>query len=242
MRAARVVAHRGSSAAHPDNTWPAFEGALAEGADAIECDVQATRDGVLVIRHDFVLGDRLVVDLSAAELEAAEPSVIRLADLFAWAEHTNVELLVEVKEPDAALAVSAMVAASASRDRIVVGGFHGPALAEVKASQRDVRTSFMIGSVIAADEILRAAAAYRVDGVHLCWEGRAPRPHELLNVELIERLRRADLTITLWHEEREDELRALVAMEPDAICTNTPAVLRRIVDKHCARRVAVSEP
>jgi glycerophosphoryl diester phosphodiesterase len=76
----------------------------------------------------------------------------------------------------------------------------------------------------------------------LCWEGRAPRPHDLLNGALIERLRRADLTITLWHEEREDELRALVALEPDAICTNTPAVLRRIVDKHCARRTAVIEP
>jgi hypothetical protein len=37
-------------------------------------------------------------------------------------------------------------------------------------------------------------------------------------------------------------LRALVALEPDAICTNTPAVLRRIVDKHCVRRVAVVEP
>ncbi|HEY2863208.1 MAG TPA: glycerophosphodiester phosphodiesterase [Casimicrobiaceae bacterium] len=242
MRAVRVVAHRGSSSAHPDNTWPAFEGAVAEGADAIECDVQATRDGVLVIRHDFTLGNRLVVDLSAAELEAAQPSVIRLADLFDWAKHTNVELLVEVKEPDAALAVSAMVSASAARDRIVVGGFHGPALAAVKASQRAIRTSFMIGSVIAAEEILHVAAVYRVDGVHLCWEGRAPRPHDLLEAALIERLRRADLTTTLWHEEREDELRALVALEPDAICTNTPGVLRRIVDKHHARRVAIIEP
>ena len=48
----------------------------------------------------------------------------------------------------------------------------------------------------------------------------------------IDRLRDAALALTLWHEEREDELRALVALEPDAICTNTPAVLRRIVDAH----------
>jgi hypothetical protein len=44
-------------------------------------------------------------------------------------------------------------------------------------------------------------------------------------------LRKARLAVTLWHEERVDELRALVALRPDAICTNTPATLRRIVDE-----------
>ena len=242
MTVAQVIAHRGSSAAHPDNSWAAFEAAVVEGADVIECDVQATRDGVLVIRHDLALGDRLVRDLSVAELEAAEPDVIRLAELLAWAEQRRIGLLVEVKEPDATHAVGAMVAASAARGRIVIGGFHGPVLAQLKTALPGVRTSFMMGSVMAAEELLRIATAYRLDGVHLCWEARAPRPHGLLDAGLIQRLRRAGLAITLWHEEREDELRALVALEPDGICTNTPAALRRIVDAHRARRAAITEP
>ncbi len=241
MTVPQVIAHRGSSAAHPDNSWAAFEAAVVEGADVIESDVQATRDGVLVIRHDLALGDRLVRDLSAAELEAAEPDVIRLAELLAWAEQRRIGLLVEVKEPDATHAVGAMVAASAARGRIVIGGFHGPVLAQLKTALPRVRTSFMMGSVMAAEELLRIATAYRLDGVHLCWEARAPRPHGLLDAGLIQRLRRAGLAITLWHEEREDELRALVALEPDGICTNTPAALRRIVDAHRASRAAVTE-
>jgi hypothetical protein len=60
----------------------------------------------------------------------------------------------------------------------------------------------------------------------------------LLDPAAIDRLRRAGLAITLWHEEREDELRAMVAFEPDAICTNTPAVLRRIVDGYATKKVA----
>ena len=48
----QVVAHRGSSAAHPEHTLQAFEAALEEGADALECDVRLTRDGVLVCVHD----------------------------------------------------------------------------------------------------------------------------------------------------------------------------------------------
>ena len=47
-----VVAHRGSSDAAPEHTLAAYEQALAEGADALECDVRLTRDGHLVCVHD----------------------------------------------------------------------------------------------------------------------------------------------------------------------------------------------
>ena len=47
-----VVAHRGSSASHAEHTLAAYEKAVAEGADALECDVRLTRDGVLVCVHD----------------------------------------------------------------------------------------------------------------------------------------------------------------------------------------------
>jgi len=87
-----------------------------------------------------------------------------------------------------------------------------------------------MGSVVGADDLVHLAAACRADGVHPCWDERAPRPHRLLDAGAVHRLRDAGLTVTLWHEEREDELRALVALRPDAICTNTPATLRAIVD------------
>ena len=234
MKRPLVVAHRGSSARHADNSWAAFEAAASEGSDAIECDVQATRDQVIVVRHDLAIDDRLVADLCLAEIEASAPDIVLLSDLLAFAESASIDLLVEIKDPDAAEPVAHMIVARPRRDRIVVAGFHGPALAAVKVAAPDVRTSFMMGSVAAAEELIRLAAAFCADGVHLCWETRAPRPHCLLDRSAIDRLRRAGMAITLWHEEREDELRAMVALEPDAICTNTPAVLRRIVDAHRA--------
>lgn len=230
-----VIAHRGSSANHPDNGWPAFEAAVAEGADAIECDVQATRDGVLVVRHDLAIGGRPLADLSAAELETMAPGIVVLDELLSWAQNAGIDLLVEVKEPDATAAVATMIAGSAWRDRTVLGSFHGPALAVVKGRRPEVRTSFMMGSVVTPEDLVRLAAEYRTDGIHCCWETRAAWPHRLLDRTAIERLRRAGLAVTLWHEEREDEMRALVALDPDAICTNTPAALRRIVDAHAAR-------
>ena len=47
-----VVAHRGASAELAEHTLRAYEQALADGADALECDVRLTRDGHLVCVHD----------------------------------------------------------------------------------------------------------------------------------------------------------------------------------------------
>lgn len=47
-----VIGHRGASGYRPEHTRAAFELAFALGADAVEPDVVATRDGVLVVRHE----------------------------------------------------------------------------------------------------------------------------------------------------------------------------------------------
>ena len=51
-RLVQVVAHRGSSHAVAEHTLAAYKQAIREGADALECDVRLTRDGVLVCVHD----------------------------------------------------------------------------------------------------------------------------------------------------------------------------------------------
>lgn len=48
----QVVAHRGSSDDAPEHTLSAYKRAIADGADALECDVRLTRDGHLVCVHD----------------------------------------------------------------------------------------------------------------------------------------------------------------------------------------------
>jgi len=50
-----VIAHRGASGYRPEHTRSAFELAIALGADAVEPDIVASRDGVLVLRHDVEL-------------------------------------------------------------------------------------------------------------------------------------------------------------------------------------------
>ncbi len=53
--AIEVHGHRGARASRPENTIPAFEFAIAAGADALELDMSVTKDNVIVISHDPVL-------------------------------------------------------------------------------------------------------------------------------------------------------------------------------------------
>jgi glycerophosphoryl diester phosphodiesterase len=47
-----VIAHRGASGERPEHTLAAYELAIAQGADFVEPDLVATKDGVLVCRHE----------------------------------------------------------------------------------------------------------------------------------------------------------------------------------------------
>jgi len=48
----RVFAHRGFAGRYPENTVRAVRGAVGDGADAVEIDVQPTADGDVVVFHD----------------------------------------------------------------------------------------------------------------------------------------------------------------------------------------------
>ncbi len=48
----RLYAHRGAAAEFPENTIPSFERAVEYGAHALEMDVHASSDGVIVVSHD----------------------------------------------------------------------------------------------------------------------------------------------------------------------------------------------
>ena len=68
-----VVAHRGASADRPEHTLAAYELALQQGAEGVECDVRLTRDGHLVCVHDRRVdrtstGAGLVSDLTLEQL------------------------------------------------------------------------------------------------------------------------------------------------------------------------------
>ncbi|GAB3616291.1 glycerophosphodiester phosphodiesterase [Okibacterium endophyticum] len=51
-----VIGHRGAPGYRPEHTASGYELAFEMGADAVEPDIVATRDGVLVLRHENEIG------------------------------------------------------------------------------------------------------------------------------------------------------------------------------------------
>jgi glycerophosphoryl diester phosphodiesterase len=97
-----VVAHRGASAEAPEHTLAAYRHAAEVGADAVECDVRMTRDGVLVCVHDRRIrhtsnGRGVVSALQLEELERFQFGARRPSRLNRWADD---EILAVADEPD----------------------------------------------------------------------------------------------------------------------------------------------
>ena len=77
----KIIAHRGHSKYAPENTLPAFESAINLGAAAIEFDVHMTRDGELVVHHDYYLGS---TDDGEGEIYNKDLLYIRKLDAGLW--------------------------------------------------------------------------------------------------------------------------------------------------------------
>ncbi|WP_370082935.1 glycerophosphodiester phosphodiesterase [Streptacidiphilus sp. MAP12-16] len=119
--ATRVVAHRGASGTLAEHTLAAYQLAVEQGADALECDVRLTADGHLVCVHDRRVdrtsnGRGVVSTLELAQLseldfgswkgvvdwaDATHTSVLTLERLleFATTCGRRIELAIETKHP-----------------------------------------------------------------------------------------------------------------------------------------------
>ena len=126
-----AVAHRGYSAAYPENTALAFERAIEAGVAYIETDVRFTRDGALACSHDpdlrRIAGDaHAIADLTLDALKAVTlakgQSILTLEEVLALARGcAGVMLDVKVTTPEMAQAIAAALARTGMTAHVVYG-------------------------------------------------------------------------------------------------------------------------
>ena len=143
-----IIAHRGASGTRPENTLVAFRRAQEIGAHMIELDVQLSRDGEVVVIHDWTLartttGRGRVVSRTLAELQqldagswfdttyAAEriPTLREVLD--AVSLPVNVELKARGEDGLEARALD-VVRAAGAEDRVVFSSFHPESLVRLR--------------------------------------------------------------------------------------------------------------
>ena len=126
MAAPLNIAHRGGAGLWPENTLFAFARAAEMGCDGAETDIQLTRDGKLVVFHDFRLSPVLCRDSGGAWVKPPLPAIRELN-------------LVELRKLDVGRPKPRTLYARTHRKLTPRDGEHIPSLSDVIATLRDVK-------------------------------------------------------------------------------------------------------
>jgi glycerophosphoryl diester phosphodiesterase len=217
----RIYAHRGASKELTENTLPAFRLAMDLGADALETDVHATADGVLVTSHDpdgaRVFGvARRIADCDFREVHAwGMPSLEEVVAAFPGVP-INVDLKVDLAE----LAVNLLHRVGAEQ-QVTLASFSSATLRHVRALGYRGPTS--LGRSEVARLVALPCAAQRGP---LRPPGTAAQlPLSLAQRWVIARCHALGLRVDYWTVNDPALALRLVAMGADGIMTDDPATI-----------------
>ncbi|AQT74200.1 MULTISPECIES: glycerophosphodiester phosphodiesterase [unclassified Streptomyces] len=240
-RAVRVVAHRGASHEHPEHTLAAYRQAVADGADALECDVRLTADHRLVCVHDRRVertsdGRGVVSEMTYEELSALDfggwkgeahrgAQVLLFEDLLkeALAADRPVGLAVETKHPTRAGGRLEAELVRVLKDHGLADGRAG--LVEVMSFSRNalIRLNRLAPGLPAVYLIER-----RLRPVRPPFAGHAGPGIDLVRKDpgLVGRLRAKGLRVRVWTVDEPEDVELCVRLGVDTLITNRPREVR----------------
>jgi glycerophosphoryl diester phosphodiesterase len=185
MKKTLIFAHRGSSSTHPENTIAAFREAMDVGADAIELDVQMTKDNELVVIHDEALdrttnGSGMVRDYTLDELKKLDAGswfsekysnekIPTLKEVFTLLKGKPQIINIEIKNniilyDGIEEAVIKLVHKYDLTDRVIISSFNMETLKKVRKLSRNIETAALISRNVR--DPWNYVKAIGVDAVH----------------------------------------------------------------------------
>ena len=202
-----VIAHRGASCDEPENTLPAFERAIALGADYIELDVHADATGTPVVCHD-------------PPGPAPVPTLAAVVD----AIQGRIGLMVELKQPYRyrRFGLVEHTLKLLDNDAIILC-FEPKALRAVKDARPTMRVLQHVGYGVS----ISTAAAYAW-GVG--FDDQRVTPTALA------RAHSHDLITTVYTVNDERRMQALLQAGVDGIFSDRPDALRAVATQHAVKR------
>lgn len=237
-----IFAHGAGQGVAPTNTLLALETAFASGADALEIDVQLTRDNELVLHHDDTL-DRTtdlsgpVADMTWAQIEAADKgSAVTIAgQRFADADTKVVRLdtalialpaarwNIEIKNDSAIAASEACKAISNAGlvNAVLVASFHNKAMKEFRRlcprvatsmAQEEVRL-FLLASKVGLSRFVKTSAV----AVQVPVEGGG---FDLTNPRFVAALKARNIKLHYWTINEPTQMRLLINAGADGLLTD----------------------
>ena len=225
MSGALVIAHRGASGYEYENSRAAFRAAKARGADAIELDIHAAADGVLFVHHDEVVSGVHITHSTAAQVRALRlpngESVPALEDALAVIDRA-LQVFIEVKSlpPEFDDRLLAAVESGGGEARFAVHAFDHRVVRRLGLARPDLARGVLLASYP-----LRPLEALQDTGATVLWEEQS-----LIDAALVDELHGAGYRIYAWTVNDPEDMRRLLALRVDGLCTNVPDVGRHAVE------------
>lgn len=214
-----LLGHRGAPLQAKENTLESFRCALEAGLDGLELDLHRTRDGVLVVYHDFELQGQPLVELDWPTLQQQAPWLPRLEQVFALAEEfpqarLNLELKSQPGPSDGreALLVQALHSWP-GRARAWVSSFDPLALIRLHRLKVDVPLALLYTE----PEMEELVPCLPVQGVHPL--------NTLLSREKVEHLKARGLFVVAWTVNQAAVVRELLGWGVDGVIGDRPEQL-----------------
>ncbi|ANZ37027.1 glycerophosphodiester phosphodiesterase [Lentzea guizhouensis] len=245
MQQPSVVAHRGASTDRPEHTIGAYELAIKEGADGLECDIRLSKDGEIVCVHDRTLtrtsnGRGTVSAMTLAELQQhdygswhkhGQPAELLLLDqLLELVKGTNAQLFVETKHPvryrnEVEHKLAAALQRHGLQDQIVMMSFSPTAVKAFRELAPDIRTVLLLDRLGRyRSGALPPFADYAGPGIHLLRNDPA----------YVDRARRAGHETYVWTVDNAEDIALCRDLGVRYLATNAPANTRRLLTANLA--------
>ncbi len=255
----RVFGHRGAAGLAPENTLPSFALGLALGADVLELDVHASRDGVIVVIHDPTLerttnGSGQVREQRFYDLQQLDAGYrftrdgrefpyreqgVRIPTLEAVLHQFPLaQCNIEVKQEDPPIAegVIAAIRKLNAENRVLLAAEHDTIMASIRLHAPEMATSFSAPEV--ADFITRFGAASLTEA---SWDGyvaagRAlqipPRfgDVDLVTPQSVAAAHDQGVEVHVWTINDRSEMERLLALGVDGIMSDLPGLARVAVE------------
>jgi glycerophosphoryl diester phosphodiesterase len=241
------VAHRGGSALAPENTLAAFRLALTLQVDAIELDVQMSRDGYAIVFHDETVerltnGHGNILDLDLAYLRSLnaaahfsggwpEPQCVpTLSEVLELARVDGVQVYIEIKSsrreggtygryPGIAEAVIRKVVASGMLEQVLIISFDWEILPLLKKLAPSVQTGAIVSKKVWNPQKPLSDLIERTKALESNWVNL---DYKLFTPEMPELLHAHGLQLGLWTVNDKASLRRLALAGADSLTTDRP--------------------
>ncbi len=225
-----LLGHRGVRGSLPENSMPAFEAAFGAGLDGLETDVQRTRDGELVLYHDFFLPDgRRLTRLSYAELRRADPNIPTLEDLSTLVRcHPGKLLNLELKTAGwrtsgLERAVAKALETCGAEGRVLVSSFNPVSLLRLRLYYPELRVALLYSED--GPRWLRSNAAAKLFARVLHMDALHPH-YRLVGKDLTRWAHRRGVMLNTWTVNDPGDVKLLTLQGVNGLMADDPAALK----------------